>query len=208
MNKAGRVRVVLVALAALRGVVALAAIPLAPWLYREHFVLLVLMRPTKEVLLAGGFLMRSDDVDPLVVVAAALPLLVLGVWLFYALGRSFEEEIGEERLPGLAGRLLPPKRVRRLQEVLGRRGWPVVFLGRLAAFPSTMVAAAAGSSDMPTRTFLSADGLGAVASLLEAVAAGYLLGQAYKRGGPWITAVGVAVLVVLAVVVGRRLKRA
>ena len=201
-------RGVLLVLAVLRGGLALAAIPLAPALYRDHFVLLVLMRPTKEVLLAGGFMMRSDDVEPLAVVAAALPLLVLGVWLFYALGRSFEDEIGEERLPGLAGRLLPPRRIHRLREILGRRGWPVVFLGRLAAFPSTLVAAAAGSSDMPPRTFLPADAAGAAASLAEAVAAGYLLGQAYKRGGPWITAAGVALLAVLVVVVGRRLKRA
>lgn len=200
-------RGVLLTLAAVRGLLALAAIPLAPALYRDHFVLLVLMRPTKEVLLAGGFLMRTDRVDPLVVVLAALPLLVLGVWLFYALGRSFEDEIGEERLPGLAGRLLPPKRIRKLREVLGRRGWPVVFLGRLAAFPSTLVAAAAGSSDMPPSRFLPADAAGAAASLGEAVAAGYLLGQAYKRGGPWLTAAGVAVLVALAVVVGRRLKK-
>ena len=200
-------RGVLLALAALRGLLAVVAIPLAPALYRDHFVLLVLMRPTKEVLLAGGFLMRADDVEPVAVVAAALPLLVLGVWLFYALGRSFEDEIADEKLPGIAGRLLPPHRIRKLREVLGKRGWPVVFLGRLAAFPSTLVAAAAGSSDMPTRRFLPADGAGAVVSMSAAVGAGHLLGQAHKQGGPWLSAAGVAVLVVLAVVVGRRLKR-
>lgn len=198
----------LLVLAVARGALALAAVPLAPALYRDHFVLLVVMRPTKEVLLAGGFLVRSGDADALVLAAAALPLLVLGVWLFYALGRSFGDELDGGRLPGLAGRLLAPQRIRALHEVLGRRGWPVVFLGRLAALPSTMVAAAAGSSDMPPRTFLSADGAGAAASLVEAVGAGYLLGQAYRRGGPWLTAGGVVLLVALAVLVGRRLRRA
>jgi hypothetical protein len=39
------------------------------------------------------------------------------------------------------------------------------------------------------------------------VVAGYALGAAYKRAGPWLTAVGVVVLLGLLVGVGRWLKR-
>ena len=39
------------------------AILLAPALFDDHFVVLVLLRPTKEVLLAGGFFLRQDDVE-------------------------------------------------------------------------------------------------------------------------------------------------
>ena len=46
----------------------------------------------------------------------------------------------------------------------------VVFLGRLAAFPSTLMAAAAGSSGVSWRAFVIADTAGALVSL------GWLLG--------------------------------
>ena len=75
----------LVGLAATRGVVAGAAVLLAPWLYREHAAVLVLMRPTKEVFLFGGFLAQRGDVGLPVLVLAALPILLGGVWIFFGL---------------------------------------------------------------------------------------------------------------------------
>lgn len=194
-------------LAALRGVLAVAAIPLAPFLYEEHFVALVLLRPTKEVLLAGGFLLRRGDVALVPMLAAAFPLMVFGVWLFYFLGRSYREEIERCDLPGLGGRVLPAKRIQQLQDGLADGCGKLVFLGRLAAFPSTLVAAAAGSSEMRTRAFMRADGLGAIAAIAEVVTAGYLLGAAYKSAGPWLSVVGVGVLAAAAVVLGRSLRR-
>lgn len=61
----------LIGVALLRGALSLVAIPLAPFLYEGHFVALVLLRPTKEVLLVGGFLVREGDVALLPLVAAA-----------------------------------------------------------------------------------------------------------------------------------------
>ena len=183
------------------------AIPLAPVLYEDHFVVLVLLRPTKEVLLAGGFLMREGQVHPLEVLAAAVPLTIFGVWHFYALGRAYRSEIAKGDLPGLGGRVLPVKRIEQLRTLLTKKGAKLVVLGRLAAFPSTLVAAAAGSSRMPSRTFLAADGAGALLSLVEVVGAGLLLGSAYRSAGPWITAAGVAVLMAMLWVAGRYLRR-
>ena len=200
-------RTALVWVAALRVVVGAAAIPLAPFLYREHFVVLVLLRPTKEVLLAGGFLLRSGRVSPLPLFLAALPLLLGGVWLFFGLGRAFGDDLTGDDTPAVLRRLVPAKRVGELCEVLTRRGVPLVFLGRLAAFPSSILAAAAGTSDMRARRFLAADGLGAAASVVEVVGAGLLLGQAHDRAGPWLTVVGVAVLAAGAVLFGRSLRR-
>jgi membrane protein DedA with SNARE-associated domain len=195
-------------LAALRAVLALAAVPLAPVLYEHHFVTLVLLRPTKEVLLAGGFLVRRGEVNPLELLVATVPLMLLGVWQFFALGRGYAKEIKAGDLPGLGGRVLPTKRITAVRKVLDRKGARLVLLARLAVFPSALVAAAAGGSKMPTRTFLLADGIGGLLSIVEVVGAGMLLGEAYEEAGPWLTVGGVAALLGLLWLFGRYLRRA
>jgi membrane protein DedA with SNARE-associated domain len=200
-------RGLLLGLAGARTVLAIVAIPLAPVLFAEHFVVLVLLRPTKEVLLASGFLLREGDVNLAEVVAAAVPLAIVGVWLFYLLGRAYADEIqAGEGLPRWGEKLLPPERVRRLCRVLDEKGRPVVLVGRLAAFPSTLLGAAAGVSGMGARSFLAADAAGGVLSIAEVMVAGYVLGAAYKRAGPWLTVAGVVVLVGLLVGLGRWLR--
>lgn len=195
-------------LAAVRTVLAIVAIPLAPALYRKHFVVLVLLRPTKEVLLAGGFLVRRHDVSLLALMVASIPLLLLGVWHFYALGRIYGSDLTGSKLPRFARHLLPAKRIKAMCKVLEKRGTPVVVIGRLAAFPSTVIAAAAGTSDLEARRFLAADAIGGLLSFVEVVGAGYALGEAYEEAGPWLTWAGVAALVVGAVLFGRWLKKA
>jgi membrane protein DedA with SNARE-associated domain len=197
----------LLGVAAVRGVLALLAIPLAPALWHDHFVVLVLLRPTKEVLLAGGFLARRHDVPLALIVFTAIPLLIGGVWLFFVLGKLWSPELEDGRgLPKWARRVLPAKRIKAMRRLLEERGAPVVFLGRLAVFPSSVVAAAAGTAGMETRTFLVADGLGGLASIVEVVGVGYLLGHEYESGRHWLTIAGVVMLVVLLVIVGRWLR--
>ncbi|MBW3614464.1 MAG: VTT domain-containing protein [Actinobacteria bacterium] len=196
----------LVWLAVARAVLGVAAVPLAPFLYRDHFAVLVLLRPTKEVLLAGGFFIRRGEVNPVVVVGAAAPLAILAVWHFYYLGRCFSTEIRSgEGLPRVAERFLPPRRINKLCRVLAHKGRRLIFAGRLASFPSTLLGAAAGASQMPPRQFLPADLAGAVVSIAEVVVAGYLLGEAYKKAGPWLTAAGVVLLLALLIGLGRAL---
>ncbi|MEA2452418.1 MAG: hypothetical protein QOG04_1128 [Actinomycetota bacterium] len=200
-------RVVLLWLAVVRLVISIAAIPLAPFLYREHFILLVLMRPTKEVLLAAGFLIRAGKVDLLPVLLAAVPLMVLGVWLFFYLGRAYSKDIVKGEVPGIGGRLLKADKVKEMGKLLDKQGSRLVFLGRLAAFPSAVVAAAAGAFKQRPREFLPADGLGALVSISVAIAAGYFLGEAYEDASPVLSVIGVAVLVGAAVLLGRYLKK-
>ena len=201
-----RWRPVLLAIAAVRTVLAIVAIPLAPLLYDDHFLLVVLLRPTKEVLLIAGFLASEGDVFLPAVVAAAVPLLLFGVWVLYGLGLAYRDEISEAKLPGIAGRLLPAERIQQMQETLGERGAPLVLIGRLAAFPSSVVAAAAGASGMPFKRFALADGVGAALSIVEVVGAGLLLQEAHDSAGPWLTGVGVVALVAVLVLAGRMLK--
>lgn len=203
-----RFRTPLLWLAGARAALGVVAIPLAPFLYKEHFIVLVLLRPTKEVLLAGGFLVRRGDVNAVAVVAAAIPLAVLAVWQFFWLGRSFADEIQKgTALPKLADRLLPSERIQKLCAALDRRGRRMVFLGRLASFPSSLLGAAAGASAMEAKAFLPADAAGAMLSVAEVMIAGYLLGSAYKSAGPWLTAAGVAALLAMLYVLGRSLTR-
>lgn len=193
--------------AALRGGLSLLAIPVAPLLFRRHFLALVLLRPTKEVLLAAGFRLRAGDVPLHGIYLAALPMAVGGVWLFYWLGRAFAPELeGGVELPRLARRVLPPERIERLRRVLEEKGTKVVFFGRLAVFPSSLLAAAAGASGQDARSFLLADGLGALAAITEVVVAGYVLGEAYERAGLWLAVVGSVVALGLLVALGRWLR--
>ena len=191
-------------LAVLRTGLALVAIPLAPFLYREHPAVLVLLRPTKEVLLFAGYAAHRGDVSLVTVVLAALPILLGGVWLFYALGR----EHGTDRdLPGLLGRLVPRKRVQTLRKAVDRNGEKVLFLGRLAAMPSSLLAAAAGASGVDVRRFLLVDTAGALTSLALMLGLGWVLDDAYESAGPWLTALGIAAIAIVGVIIGRALSR-
>jgi membrane-associated protein len=196
----------LLALGGVRVVVAIAAIPLAPFLYRDHFLLLVLMRPTKEMFLAGGFLARQGEVPIWALVLAAIPLSIFGVWLFFLLGRTYRREIESDSLSGMAGDILKPERVKRFQDVLDRKGPRLIFLGRLAVMSSAAVAAAAGAAGMQTRKFLLVDLAGGLMSIAYAVAAGHVLGAAYERAGPWLTALGAVALIAFAYILGRALQ--
>jgi membrane protein DedA with SNARE-associated domain len=200
-------RLALMGVLVVRGGLGILAVVLAAWLYEEHFATLVLLRPTKEVLLAGGFFVREGDVGLLALLLAAIPLSAVGVWASFLLGRTFAAELDDgDALPGLAGKVLPARRIKPLRAVLDREGMKAVFLGRLAVFPSTLMAAAAGASGVGVRDFAVADTAGMVVAIAEVVAAGYLLGEAYERAGVWLSAVGAAVALGLLVLFGRWLR--
>jgi membrane protein DedA with SNARE-associated domain len=206
-RKTGDVRKALLAAAAVRGVLEVAAIPLAPFLYKKHIAVLLLLRPTKDTLLFAGFAAHRHRVSLPVVAVAAMPLLIAGVWQFFALGRAYSSDLAKHELPGIAGRVLPRKRVRKMQAAIDREGDKVVFLGRLAAMPSTLVAAAAGAADLDWRRFLIVDAAGAVTSLVLMVGLGWFLENAYDAAGPWLTALGVGAIAAVAIVVGRAVSR-
>jgi undecaprenyl-diphosphatase len=198
-------RGVLLGLALLRGGLYLLAIPLVPALYRDHAAVLVLLRPSKEVLLFAGFGVRRGDIFLPVVVLAAVPLLIGAVWVFFGLGRAYGDGLGRADLPGIAGRVLPRRRLHTLRQVVAEDGARVVFLGRLAVFPSTLVAAAAGAAGMPWRRFVIADGAGALLSLGVVLGIGFALEDTYEEGGPWLTGGGLVVVAAAAVLLGRSL---
>lgn len=206
-SPAERWRAPLVAAAALRYLLPLVALPLVPLLTPDDVGLLTLLRPGKEVLLLGGGLTRTRG-TPGVVVAflAYVPLMVGGVWAFFGVGRAYASVLRDGDGPTWLTRLVPPDRLELTQRVLARRGPAVAVLGRLAALPPTVVAAAAGTAAVRTRTFLLADLVGAVVSFALVFGVGLALGATYERAGPWVTAAGVVMVLVAVGLVTRWLR--
>lgn len=206
MPESAATRKVLLALGGLRIAVALIAIPLVPLWFKDHFLLLVLMRPTKELFLAGGFLVKRGDVDLILLCLAAIPLSIFGAWIFYFLGRSYAREIDKGKMPKLAQKILDPDRIKRLEKALDERGPKLIFLGRLAVMSSAGVAAAAGAANMAPKKFFPVDLAGGLVSIAYTVTAGYFLGEAYEKAGPWVTGVGIVAFMGFAYILGRALK--
>lgn len=207
MPQPATTRKVLLALAGLRIAVALIAIPLVPLWFKDHFLLLVLMRPTKELFLAGGFLAKRGDVDLALLCLSAIPLSIFGAWIFYLLGRSYAKEIDTGKLSAPAQRILDPEKIKRFEKILDDKGPKLIFLGRLAVMSSAAVAAAAGAANMAPKKFFPVDLAGGLVSIAYTITAGYFLGEAYEQAGPWITGVGVVAFMVFAYILGRALKR-
>ena len=195
---ADRAKRLLLTLAVIRVTAGLVALPLFPLLYREHFLILVFLRPTQGIILAGAFLARLGHVWLPTVLLAAIPLQVLTIWLYFALGRTWSKDIDrDDELPLLASRVLNRDQVRRLRDGLRKKGARLAFLARFAIFPTGLLSAALGASDLEPRRYLMADGAGLVAATGVSVGAGYVLGIAQDTAGPWLVAVGAAGLVVL-----------
>ena len=174
------------------------AIPLAPFLYRRHFLILVLLRPSQGVLLAGAVLARHGGIPLWELLAAALPLQVLVVWLYFLIGEAWQTEIdNDDELPFMMTRVLPPKRINRLRRALRKRGRQLVVLARFAVFPTGLLAATAGASDMEARRFFLADGAAFAVATALVVGTGDALGVAKHQAGVWVGVIGVAGLVAL-----------
>lgn len=197
----------LLAASGLRYLVPIVALPLVPVLTPDDVGLLTLLRPGKEILLLAGGLTRARG-TPGVLIAflAYLPLMVGGVWAFFGLGRAYADDLRTGDGPAWLSRAVPPDRMERAQRMLARRGPVIAIIGRIAALPPTIVAAAAGVSDVRTRSFLLADLVGAVVSFGLLFSVGLALGSAYERGGPWLTGVGLALVVVAVLLVNRWLQ--
>jgi membrane protein DedA with SNARE-associated domain len=135
----------------------LAALPLAPVLYPQLFPVLVVLRPSLGVLLAGAILARDGGILLPAMLGLAISLQLLWVWLYFPTGKAWQSEIdSDDKLPFITARLLQPRQVRRLRRLLRARGARFAVLARFAIFPTGLLAAAGGASDLPPRRFFSA----------------------------------------------------
>jgi membrane protein DedA with SNARE-associated domain len=197
-------RRVVVSIAVLRYVIPLVAIPLIPFLIVDQVPLLVLLRPQKEFLLLGGGQLRvRGEPSVALLFAAYVPLMIAAVWAFFAVGRAYGPAMRAGTGPRWLHRALPPDQLEIARSVLAAHGPAIAVLGRIAVLPPTVVAAAAGISDVSARRYLVADATGAVAGFAITVGVGYALGRAYETGGVWLTAAGVALFLGLVLLLTR-----
>lgn len=194
--------------AILRLVVPMAVIPFAPLMIPERVPLLLLLRPGKEVVLLGGGLSRATgDPSLLLLLLAYLPLMTLGIWVYFVIGRAYGPELRRGQGPEWLQRAVPQDRLIVASRVLTRRGPTIAILGRIAGLPASAIGAAAGASDVHTVRYLAADLAGTVITFAITVAIGFALGDAYERGGPWLTGAGIALFIVLASILGHWIRR-
>jgi len=198
-------RRVAVGVAIARYVVPLAVIPFIPFLIaRGELALLVLLRPQKEfLLLAAAQLARTGAPSVTLLLAAYVPFMVVAVWAFFIVGRIFRPALDAGEAPRWLTRILPPQQLEIGRRVIGRRGPLIAVMGRMAALPPTIMAAAAGASDVNGPRYLVADVVGALGSFALMVGAGLVLGEAYDEYGIWITVAGLMVLVALITLITR-----
>ncbi|MEX1176833.1 MAG: VTT domain-containing protein [Nitriliruptor sp.] len=187
-------------LAVARYLIPIAAIPLLTRLLRGdvadgEYALIIALRPGREVMLgAGAQLLRLGRPSPVLLFIAAFPLFVAAVWVFFLLGRVHRRPLREGTGPAWLQRLAPPEKLEVGQRALARRGPIVAFLGRVGGLPPTLLAAAAGVSDVHPVRYLVADAIGAVVVFALTVGVGYGLGETYERSGWWFTAAAIVVI--------------
>ena len=196
---------VAIGVAIARYVIPLAVIPAIPFLIaRGELALLVLLRPQKEfLLLAAAQLARTGAPSIALLFAAYVPLMIVAVWAFFVVGRMFRPALDAGEAPRWLTRILPPQQLDVGRRVIARRGPLIAVMGRMAALPPTIMAAAAGASDVDGRRYLAADLVGALGSFALMVGAGLVLGEAYDEYGIWITVAGLMVLVALIALITR-----
>jgi membrane-associated protein len=161
--------------------------------------------PSETAAIAAGVLAAAGDLEIALVVAAAAAGAFLGDNGSYLVGRT-AGNAAVSRLFSPAGGLA---RLEWAGRVLDRRGPSLIVVARFVPGGRTAVTLTAGLTRMRGRRFVPAAALAALLWASFASGLGYLGGNAFEDD-PWrgfAVAVGLAVLIVLAVEVVRRLRR-
>jgi membrane protein DedA with SNARE-associated domain len=157
---------------------------------------LTLLRPSKDSLLWGGALWRTrpGEVDLVLLFAAYAVLMIVLNWPFLYLGRAYGPALARGEGPAWFHRFVSEENLARARSLLARKGPTIAVVGRIAAFPPTVMSAAAGTSDVPAWKYQLADTVGGVAGFAVTVGLGVALGETFERAGIWVTLGGVALI--------------
>lgn len=162
----------------------------------EEIYLLTLVRPSKDSVLWGGALWRTTgEVDLALLLAAYAPLMIVMNWPFLWLGRAYGPALARGEGPGWLQRSVSPENLAIARTLLARKGPTIAILGRIAALPPTVMAAAAGTSDVSAWRYQLADTAGGVIAWVVTVGIGIALGEAWESAGLWTTLGGIALFV-------------
>ena len=140
---------------------------------------------------------------------ASVVWMCVVVVLAAIVGDSVGYEVGKKFGPRLLAMKMLDKRRDKLagaQDFLARRGGSAVFLGRFLAFFRAVMPALAGMSNMPYRRFLPWNAVGGLVWGTAFVLLGFFAGNSYQAVASKVgtgLAIGVTVVVVLAIIVWR-----
>ena len=175
--------------------------------FLEASVFLGFVFPGETALVLGGVLASQGRLSVVPVILLAIVGAITGDAVGYAVGRRFGPGLQASRL----GQLVGDKRWQASEEFLRRRGGPAVFVGRFTALLRALVPSAAGMARLPYRTFALWNAVGGSIWATTFVLVGFVAGESYKkaarylgRGALVLTAVVIAVLVVVHIVRKRR----
>lgn len=186
----------------LPGWVALAVVFLVPALEASAFVGFVF--PGEVALILGGVLAFEQRVSLAAVLVAGVLGAVIGDSVGYAIGRRW----GRRLLTGTLGRWVRHDHLDRAEHFLAERGGKAVFVGRFTAALRVLIPGLAGMARLPYRTFAGYNIAGGTLWAVAAVLLGYLGGRSWQHVEHIASRVGlgILVLVVLALILGRVLR--
>jgi membrane protein DedA with SNARE-associated domain len=166
--------------------------------------------PSEVVLPLAGFLAGQGRMSFVAVVVWATIGSLAGALVLYWLGAA----LGTERLGKLADRipLMDARDVERANDWMGRHGVWAVLLGRMVPGVRSLVSIPAGVRRMPLWLFAVLTTVGSAVWNVLFVGLGYLLGDRWDQVGKYSDLLNYlvigAVVLVIAVIAGRRLRRA
>ena len=154
-----------------------------PWVYlliglfaaAESAAFVGLLVPGETLMLLGGVLAATGQVELVGVVLVAVFGAVTGDQVGYTLGRS----LGPSLRSGRAGRWIGHARWAVAEDFVARRGGPAVLLARWIGFLRAVVPAAAGAVGVPRATFLAWNAVGGAVWATTVVGAGFLAGASW-----------------------------
>jgi membrane-associated protein len=157
--------------------------------------------PGETAAVLGGVAASLGGASLPVMMATVVAAAIVGDSVGYEVGRRLGPRLTESRM--LRGRR---ERLERAQDFLARRGGAAVFLGRFVAFFRAVMPALAGTAGMRYPRFLAYNAAGGIVWGVGFVLLGDLAGNSYaaiERTVGRGLAIGVAVVVVVALVVWR-----
>lgn len=161
--------------------------------------------PSETIVLTASILAAQGDL----LIVALVPAVALGAFagdnLCYWLGRKVGDPIARRLFKGQKGRA----RLQWAERALNRRGALLIAVGRFVPGGRSATTFAAGTLEMPYRSFLFADAIAAALWSVYICALGYLGGEAFKDSLwlPLASSLAAATLVGLGFEAWRRFQR-
>ncbi|MFI1913083.1 DedA family protein [Nocardia sp. NPDC020380] len=167
--------------------------------FAEDAVFIGFVIPGETAAVIGGVAASQGHVELWLMIVLVVAAAIVGDSVGYEVGKHLGTRVLQlsilERHRG---------RLDRAQGYLARRGGWAVFLGRFTAFFRAVMPALAGTSRMPYRRFLVFNASGGIIWGTTFVVLGFVAGQSYEAVAKTVgrdMAIGVAVIVVLALIV-------